>query len=34
MKSRRLSEFLDAMSDEQVSWRSRWRAFLRVWFRS
>jgi hypothetical protein len=32
MKSRRLSEFLDALSDEQVSWGSRWRALLRVWF--
>jgi hypothetical protein len=32
MKSRRLSEFLDALSDEHVSWSSRWRALLRVWF--
>jgi hypothetical protein len=32
MKSRRLSEFLDALSDEHVSWGSRWRALLRVWF--
>ena len=32
MKSRRLSDFLDALSDETVSWRRRWRAFLRVWF--
>jgi Mg2+ and Co2+ transporter CorA len=32
MKSRRLSEFLDALSDEQVSWGSKWRALLRVWF--
>jgi hypothetical protein len=32
MKSRRLSEFLDALSDEEVSWGSRWRALLRVWF--
>jgi hypothetical protein len=32
MKSRRLSEFLDALSDDQVSWRSKWRALLRVWF--
>src|SRR3990170_1775923 len=32
MKSRRLSDFLDALSDEQVSWRRRWRALMRVWF--
>jgi hypothetical protein len=32
MKSRRLSEFLDALSDEHVSWTSRWRALMRVWF--
>jgi hypothetical protein len=32
MKSRRLSDFLDAMSDEHVTWSSRWRALLRVWF--
>jgi hypothetical protein len=32
MKSRRLSEFLDALSDEHVSWGSRWRALMRVWF--
>ena len=32
VKSRRLSDFLDALSDETVSWRRRWRAFLRVWF--
>jgi hypothetical protein len=34
MKSRRLSDFLDALSDEQVSWRRRGRALMRVWFRS
>ncbi len=32
MKSRRLSDFLDAMSDEGRSWLSRWRALMRVWF--
>lgn len=32
MKSRRLSDFLDALSDETVSWRRRWRALMRVWF--
>ncbi len=32
VKSRRLSDFLDALSDESVSWGRRWRALLRVWF--
>jgi hypothetical protein len=32
IKSRRLSDFLDALSDEKVSWRRRWRALMRVWF--
>ncbi|WP_072390315.1 hypothetical protein [Hyphomicrobium sp. CS1GBMeth3] len=32
LKSRRLSDFLDALSDETVSWHRRWRALLRVWF--
>jgi len=32
VKSRRLSDFLDALSDETVSWGRRWRALLRVWF--
>lgn len=32
MKSRRLSEFLDALSDEEVGWGRRGRALLRVWF--
>lgn len=32
VKSRRLSDFLDALSDETVSWRRRWRALMRVWF--
>jgi hypothetical protein len=32
IKSRRLSEFLDSLSDEQTSWRRRWRALMRVWF--
>ena len=32
VKSKRLSDFLDALSDETVTWRRRWRALLRVWF--
>lgn len=32
VKSRRLSEFLDALSDEQQSLRGKWSAFLRVLF--
>lgn len=32
VKSRRLSDFLDALSDETVSWTRRWRALMRVWF--
>ncbi len=32
LKSRRLSDFLDSLSDENVSWRRRVRALLRVWF--
>jgi len=32
IKSRRLSDFLDALSDEKVSWQRRWRALMRVWF--
>ncbi len=32
VKSRRLSDFLDALSDETVSWGRRWRALMRVWF--
>jgi hypothetical protein len=30
-KSRRLSEFLDALSDETLPLRAKWRAFLRIW---
>jgi hypothetical protein len=32
IKSRRLSDFLDALSDESVTWGRRWRALMRVWF--
>ncbi|HEX2843538.1 CorA family divalent cation transporter [Hyphomicrobium sp.] len=32
MKSRRLSDFLDALSDERVTWVRRGRALMRVWF--
>ncbi|HJZ31014.1 MAG TPA: CorA family divalent cation transporter [Hyphomicrobiaceae bacterium] len=31
-KSRRLSEFLDTLSDEKISWRKRGRALLGVWW--
>ena len=31
MKSSRLSDFLDSLSDEGQSWRNRWRALMRVW---
>jgi hypothetical protein len=34
IKSRRLSDFLDALSDETVTWGRRWRALMRVWFGS
>ncbi len=32
VKSRRLSDFLDSLSDESVTWGRRWRALMRVWF--
>jgi len=32
VKSRRLSDFLDSLSDETVTWGRRWRALMRVWF--
>jgi Mg2+ and Co2+ transporter CorA len=31
--SRRLSEFLDALTDDRVSFRKKWQALLRVWRR-
>jgi hypothetical protein len=34
MKSRRLSDFLDALSDERASWKDRFRALRRVWAKS
>jgi multisubunit Na+/H+ antiporter MnhG subunit len=30
-KSRGLSEFMDALSDDQVSWRAKMKAFRNVW---
>jgi|SRR5579871_2406465 len=33
MKSRRLSELLDALADERVGARQRWRAFVSLWGR-
>lgn len=32
-KSKRLSDFLDALTDEQLSARQKWRALLGVWWR-
>jgi hypothetical protein len=31
VKSKRLADFLDALSDERVTWRDKWRAFLQTW---
>jgi hypothetical protein len=31
VKSKRLADFLDALSDERVSWRDKWRAFVQTW---
>ncbi len=31
VKSKRLADFLDALSDERVSWREKWRALLQTW---
>ena len=31
VKSRRLSEFLDALSDEQLGWREKMKALRNVW---
>jgi hypothetical protein len=31
--SRRLSEFLDALTDDRVPWRKKWQALTRVWRR-
>jgi hypothetical protein len=31
-KSRRLSEFLDALSDEKVRWATKLRSFLAIWW--
>ena len=33
VKSKRLSDFLDALSDEGLSWRVRFAALVRVWGR-
>jgi hypothetical protein len=32
LKSRRLSEFLDVLSDEQKGWRAKAKALRNVWF--
>lgn len=31
VKSKRLADFLDALSDERVAWREKWRTLLRTW---
>lgn len=31
VKSKRLADFLDALSDERIGWRAKWRAFLYTW---
>lgn len=31
VKSKRLADFLDALSDERLSWRAKWRALLSTW---
>ncbi len=31
VKSKRLADFLDALSDERVTWKEKWRAFVQTW---
>jgi hypothetical protein len=31
VKSKRLADFLDALSDERIAWRDKWRAFAKTW---
>ncbi len=31
VKSKRLADFLDALSDERVSWRGKWQTLLHTW---
>ena len=31
VKSKRLADFLDALSDERLGWREKWRTLLRTW---
>ncbi len=31
VKSKRLADFLDTLSDERVSWREKWRSLVRTW---
>jgi len=31
VKSKRLADFLDALSDDRVAWRGKWQALLRTW---
>ena len=32
VKSKRLSDFLDALSDERLSWKEKYGVWERVWF--
>ena len=31
VKSKRLADFLDSLSDERIGWRDKWRAFVETW---
>jgi len=31
VKSKRLADFLDSLSDERIGWRDKWRAFVKTW---
>ena len=31
VKSKRLADFLDTLSDERVSWREKWHSLVRTW---
>ena len=31
VKSKRLADFLDALSDDRVNWRGKWQTLLRTW---
>jgi len=31
VKSKRLADLLDALSDERINWSSKWRVWKKVW---